>query len=317
MIKYFRQFIGAVRKWWRGGKPIEHYHELYFVQTFAPDFCQIQTDGLETATDWCSRGEELIQASQYKEAIVCFEQALKTTPRHAGALSGKGLCFYKLGYIKTALNCFLQALDFFPKDAGLLVNCGNCYCHIQEYEKALQSYKKALRYCSSPILWNNIGYSYVCLKRYKDACSAYRKALKASGPEDIDVLGNAAAAFLKSGNYEEAVDYFDRCLQLAPEDHLLLNNAAVYLALRNCHDQAVKCCEKAINLKPDSSTYLCNKGMLLLEMGINDQADHYLQEAINRDCLNNAAWRGKAVLHFIRGEKGDALYCFNRSLGLN
>jgi tetratricopeptide (TPR) repeat protein len=291
VIKYFRQFIGAVRKWWVGGKTIEHYQELYYLQSIAPEFQHVQSCNLESPTDWCLKGEELVQASQFQEAILCFEQVLKLSPRHVAALSGKGFCFYKMGYIKTAFECFSQALAFQPKDIGLLVNCGNCYCHFQEYDKALQCYKKALRYCASPIIWNNAGYCLVCLKRFEDACSAYRKAIKVSETEDVNILSNAAAAFLKSGKYREAMYFFDRSLQLAPQDDLLLNNAAVYLAFRNDYDQAVKCFDEAIHLQPDNSIYLCNKGMLLLEMGISDEAAHHFEEAINRDSSNNAAWK--------------------------
>lgn len=317
MINNFRDFFKAVQKWWGGGKSIEYYQELYFVQSFTPDFQQVGSYTFESPTEWCLKGEELLQNSQYKEASICFEQALKLAPRNTSALSGKGFCYYKMGYIKIALKCFSQALQSHPKDVSLLVNCGNCYCHFQEYSKALEYYNKALRYCSSAVIWNNIGYCLVCLGRYEEACSAYLKALETSGTEDVDLLVNTAAAFLKSGNYQEAMYYFDKSLQLAPEDHLLLNNTAVYLAFRNCYDQAVKCCEKAIALEPDNPTYLCNKGMLLLEMGMDDQAAHYFQEVINRDYSNSAAWRGKAVFHFRRGEEEDALYCLNRSLGLN
>ena len=93
VIKYFRQFFRDIRRWWGGGKTIEHYQELYFLQAFAPDFQQIQSYKLESPADWCLKGEELIQSSQYKKASICFEQALKIAPRHADALSGKGFCF--------------------------------------------------------------------------------------------------------------------------------------------------------------------------------------------------------------------------------
>ena len=317
MINHIREFLRAVQRWWWGERSVESYRELYFLQAVAPDIQYIQAYNLESPTEWCSKGEELMRRSRYKEACVCFEQALRMAPRHADALSGKGFCFYKQGYIKTAFNLFSQALAIHPKNVALLANCANCYCHFQEYNKALSCYKKALRYCESAVIWNNIGYCFVCMGRYGDACSAYLKAIKLSANEDAGLLGNIAAAFIKSGNCQDAMYYFDKSLQLAPMDHLLLNNAAVYLAMRNEHEQAVKCCEKALELQPDNAAYLCNKGMLLLEMGASDQAADCFQEAIVRDYSNSAAWRGKAVFHFNRGEEEDALYCFNRSLGLN
>lgn len=314
MIRCFRQFFRNIKRWWGGEKEKKNYKEIYYLQSIAPNIQQLRSGDL--VTDWCLKGEEFMRSSNYKKASFCFERVLQIAPRHAGALSGKGFCLYKLGNIKAALDCFSEALACHPKDADLLVNCGNCYCYFQDYKKAIQYYEKALKYDDSPVIWNNIGYCLVCLKRETDACSAYLKALDNCDMEDADILGNAAAAFLRSGSYREAMYFFDRCLQLTPEDHLLLNNVAVYLAFRNCYAQALKCCEKAIALEPNP-TYLCNKGMLLLEMGVSDQAALYFEKALNTDCSNNAAWKGKAVLHFRKGEKNEALYCFNRSLGLN
>ncbi|HBG22545.1 MAG: tetratricopeptide repeat protein [Syntrophaceticus sp.] len=314
MIRYFRQFMRDVKRWWGGEKEIKNYKEIYYLQSFASNAQPLHSVNPET--DWCLKGEEYLRSSNYKNASFCFERALQIAPRHVGAISGKGFCLYKLGRLKAALDCFLEALACSPKDVALLVNCGNCYCHLHDYDKAIQYYKKALRYDDSPIILNNIGHCLVYLKRDEEACSAYLKALDNCDQENADILGNAAAAFLRTGNYRESMYYFDRCLQLAPEDHLLLNNAAVYLASRDCPVQALKCCEKAIAQEPDNPTYLCNKGMLLLEIGIGDQAAYYFEEALQIDCSNNAAWSGKAVLHFSRGERKDALYCLNRSLGL-
>jgi tetratricopeptide (TPR) repeat protein len=267
VFRYFRQLFRNVKRWWGGEKEIKNYKEIYYLQSIAPKVQQLQSGDLET--DWYLKGEEFMRSCNYKKASFCFERVLQITPRHAGALSCKGYCLYKLANIKAALDCFLEALVAHPKDADLLVNCGNCYCHLQDYNKAIQYYEKASEYDDSPVIWNNIGYCLVCLKRERDACFAYQKALDNCDNEDADILGNAAATFLRSGSYNEAMYIFDRCLQLTPEDHLLLNNVAVYLAFRNCYPQALKCCEKAIALEPNPN-YLCNKGMLLLEMGVSD-----------------------------------------------
>lgn len=314
MIRYFRQFIRDVKRWWGGEKEVGNYRDIFYLQSFASNAQPLPSASLEK--DWCLKGEEYIKSSDYKNASFCFERALQIAPRHAGALSGRGFCLYKLGRLKAALDSYLEALVLHPKNVALLVNCGNCYCHFQDYEQALRYYKSALKSDNSPTIWNNIGHCLVCLKRNEEACSAYLKALKNCEQEDADILGNAAAAFLRTGNYRDAMYYFDSCLQLDPNDHLLLNNAAVYLASRNCSVQALKCCERAIAQEPNNPTYLCNKGMFLLEIGISDQAAYYFEKALHLDCSNNAAWSGKAVLHFRRGEKEDALYCFNRSLGL-
>lgn len=321
MMKLVDNFFQIVRSLLKK-KTINNYQGLYYLQTAelktADYFYFDDHEKKEQQTvGWYLQARELVGKSRYKEASLYYDQILRTTKNHVGALTGKGYCLLKLGRYRNALNYFSKALSYHKKNVELLNNIGVCYCRLQEYANALQYFEKALQYDrNSHVLWNNIGYCLTSLGRYDGACAAYRKALKTSGSEDVCLIGNAAAALLKSGNYRDAMYYFDRALQMTPQDPLLLNNAAVYLAVRGNYNSAVNCCCKALAVEPENSIFLCNKGMLLLEMGDTDKAAFYLHEALQRDRTNPTAWMGLAVLHLCKGSRAEALDCYNRSLGL-
>lgn len=318
--KLFRQFLGG--RWKRRGRPGESFPRLYFLQTdlVSPPYQPLPSDGYiqqDSSEIWFHRADKMLQGFRYQEAKRCFDRALEINPRDGIALAGKGYCLYKLGDIETALGYYKKACSINPRDGILLNNMGICYCHLQLYQEALECLEKAqdLGYVSEALL-NSKGYCLARLNRYDEACSAFKAALEKSEKANMELLGNLAAALLKSGKQKDAMYYFDLALQQAPDEPVLLNNVAVYLAEQGRLDLALKCYNQALFREPENLTFLCNKGACLVQAGDYERAYACLEDVIKRARENSLAWGSLAVLHLRKGNPEEALYCFNRSLGL-
>lgn len=83
--------------------------------------------------------------------------------------------------------------------------------------------------------------------------------------------------------YEEALEYYNKALQINPYEPVALNNSAtVYFELKN-FDEALKRFMRAVELKPDYADAYMNIGSCYGMAGQYDKAIFYLEKAVGAD----------------------------------
>ena len=90
------------------------------------------------------KGNTMLNSSKYEEALVTFDQVLKTDTRSVDALTGKGLIFNQLGRYEEAIPWFDKALSIDPKFVDALYNKADALGELGEYEEAIVWTDKAL-----------------------------------------------------------------------------------------------------------------------------------------------------------------------------
>ncbi len=291
-------------------------HHLNAVQTSSLTLDVNVESDVDSADYWLLKGEALIQQDRFMEANHCFDQALGHDSADAFALNYKGYCLYKLGYYETALSCLRQAALLDPRHPEINIIKALCLCHLHQFEEALTYFTRALRYgChESPDLWNNKGFCLARLGRRREASIAFRIALDKCSAASLEILGNVASVMVEMGAYHQALEYFNRALELDAEDHVLLNNLGYCLEVLGHSDQALQCYEKAVLQAPDNPTYLCNQGFCMLRLQYWDRAFECLQEVVRHDPRNGIAWCGIAAAALAKGFTDEALSYYNKAL---
>ena len=90
-------------------------------------------------------GLELLQAGNYEEAIVAFENEIAEEKNLDEAYRGVGIAYFELKDYSSAADAFENALANEAREtASIYQMLGASYLQLDEYEKALENYKKAL-----------------------------------------------------------------------------------------------------------------------------------------------------------------------------
>jgi len=115
---------------------------------------------------------------------------------------------------------------------------------------------------------------------YENAIKYYDKALEINST-DINVLYNKALALDSLGRHDEAVSYYDKVLAIKPNDTDSLNNKGLDLDVLGKHDEAISYYDKVLSINPTDADALYNKGLALDNLGKHDQAILFYKQVLD------------------------------------
>lgn len=103
--------------------------------------------------------------------------------------------------------------------------------------------------------WNALASAQLMDEDYSNAITSSEYAI-AINPDDPDGLTSKANGLFRLGNYEDALEYFNRLEKLMPDDDLVLLNEGVCLVNLQRHLEAISYLERALEVADEESEIL-------------------------------------------------------------
>jgi len=170
-------------------------------------------------------------------------------------------------------------------------------------------------------VWYNEGNLHSKANRYENAIEAYDKALQLN-PDDIDIYISKATVLCELKRYLEALDAYEKVLQLSSSnkhDICYANMGHILYELKS-FDAALKAYEMAINLSPDKEIFYIYKGEILREKNLYPAAllayEKVIQSTKNR-IIGAKAWAGKGHMLLKLKCYPEAFVAYQEALKLN
>jgi tetratricopeptide (TPR) repeat protein len=129
-------------------------------------------------------------------------------------------------------------------------------------------------------------------------------------------LYNKAFSLSSLGHLQEAISYYDKCLELEPRNSDALNNKGVCLRKLGRLPEALECYEKAILASRHNASAWTNKGNCLFTLGRLPEAIASLNKAIDLDSRNESAWLNKGIVEEKLGLRIEAAISYRRFVDL-
>lgn len=167
---------------------------------------------------WRQKGDVLMQAERYEEALVAYEKAFELNPDwHDLAIND---ALEKLNYpehevFARLLENYDRALGNYPDNAQLWYKRAMLLSTQSEAaEAALESYDRSLAINPGDVgCWYNRALLLTKLQRLEDAVISYERAL-AIDPDNESCWHNQALLLEQLGRYEAALNSYDRLLDV-------------------------------------------------------------------------------------------------------
>ncbi len=160
-----------------------------------------------------------------------------------------------------------------------------------------------------------IGYCLTRLGKNKEAIEPYQKALQLK-PKDPTILNNLCAADGNSGRYVEAVKSCQEAIQLKPDLAEAYNNLGWSYRQLGRHQDAIQACKQAILLQPDMATAHYNLGNAYAALKRYQEAAESYKQAIRIDFDYAEAHLNLGAAYNQTGKYEDAVDSYKRALQL-
>jgi len=293
-------------------KNLSHlYYELTGEAVEPPGIIEME------ASELSNKGISLANLGLHKEAIDCWQQALRLDPNFAKAHNNLGFAYTKQGRLDEAIGEFKEALKLNPNDAVAHNNLGVAYKDQGRLDEAIGESQEALRlnpnYAEAH---NNLGIAYAKQWRHDEAIREFREALRLN-PNLVEVHNNLGNAYNDQGRHDEAIGEYQEVLRLNPNDaeaHCNLGNAYGDLGR---HDEAIGEYQEALRLDLNLAEAHYNLGLAYYERGRHDEAIGEYKEALRLNPSDAQAHYNLGAAYAEQGRLDEAIGEYGEAVRLN
>jgi tetratricopeptide (TPR) repeat protein len=225
-----------------------------------------------------NRGQELLDAGKYAEAIEPLKKSIKLLPStEAGPHYTLGVVYRMLNRYDDAIEEFSEALKIDPALTSAALRRGVCWYYKDEYALAQADFEDASVGGSAsgdtsasnfnsacPLTWK--GMTLVKLGQLRDAVNVYSEALRSDNryaPAHI----NRGLAYIALREYAKAVADFDLAIRSTPKDASLYFKRGVAQGGLGDWRGAVKSYTEALRINPKYAEAYSNRSAAYRRLG--------------------------------------------------
>lgn len=272
-----------------------------------------------------NKGKILYQQGELTQAIAAHQKAIKSDSNNADAWSSLGLAQMSLGQYQEALKSFDRAQEIAPDNPTFWIQKGIVLKALQLPQEANNFYQEALavydevtnKNNKNPALWSDRGFVLLQLNRPQDAFASYDRALMLNENFYEALIGKANAYNLVK-DYQQALVWFDRALEIRPQDYQVwYNRGNLQLQGLNNPTEALKSFQKATTINPDFYPAWLGQGFSFNALEKYPDAKSALNTAMKFNSRDPYAWFNLGLALEALGELQSAYDAYHKAVELN
>lgn len=150
---------------------------------------------------------------------------------------------------------------------------------------------------------------------FNEALNDFNKAIELA-PNHFDAFNNRGNLFMNHNLYDSALKDFNKAIKLKPDLSTAYYNRGIIFMQEKKFDQAIKDFSKAIELKPNDFETYFKRGYVFTTIGRNEEALNYYNKAIKINPDKVQAYINRGYLYMTLKENDAALKDFSKAIRL-
>jgi len=163
--------------------------------------------------------------------------------------------------------------------------------------------------------WNRKGLAFFNLSRYSEALQCFDKAIQLE-PNNAVYWYNKGGTLDNLSRDNEALQCYDKATQLEPNNAMYWANKGGTLDNLSRDNEALQCYDKAIQLEPNNAMYWFAKGLVLSSLKRYNEALQCYDKATQLESNNAGYWGSKGGALARLERYNEALQCYDKATQL-
>jgi len=159
--------------------------------------------------------------------------------------------------------------------------------------------------------WSLAGNAQVERGEYEEAVESYDRAINLD-LYNPDLWYNKGLALTRLGRYEEALECYQRATNIKPFDADLWLSRGATLSGLGKYEEALECYDRAIEFDSENSDAWNNRGTVLAKLDRREEALESYDRAVEIEPEDADAWNNKGTILTQLGRHQEALNCYER-----
>lgn len=255
---------------------------------------------------------------RYLKAISSYERLTQLDATRYDSMKNKGISLNKIGRYKESVESLEKFIQLNPKDDQALFYYANSLNKVGQKGKALEIYNQVLRLTKSEShrVLNNMGLIYVDLKEYDNAIESFERALNVN-PQYTAALLNISGPLLELGKYDEALESINKVLNTRPEGQYsdrAWYNRGLLLLRKEQYSEAKGAFEKALSINGSNYDAMNNLAIALKHLKKYDEALDNLDKILSKNPNDTYALGNKAAVFNEMGAQDESMRILYKAL---
>ena len=157
------------------------------------------------------------------------------------------------------------------------------------------------------------GNIFIANQQYEEAIDSYDRAVQIK-PDYHKAWNNRGLALGNLGRYEESIDSYDKALQIKPDYHDAWSNRGIALGNLGRYEQEIDSYDNALQIKPDLHQAWYNRGFVLVNLGKYEEAINSYGKALQIKPDYHQAWSSRGIALWNLGRYEEAIISLFQSL---
>jgi len=304
-------------------KKIEQLHvvghsipELTAQEEFVNNYDKhLPKDPVERADLITSSGTMLEEYKRYKEALECYELALKSDKNNTHTLFHKArILDHRFDRLTDAKTVYRQVLKIDPKAWDSWLNLGIIYGLEENYKEAKICFENGLKHDPKNIF---LLMSTRVLEQDVKKGIEFVKQAESVEPNNVRVHALKSELLMKLGQKNEAYEEINKALEIDSNDAATLSVKSGYLIKEKKYNEAIKYLERLSVQQPNNIRNLNSLGHCLIKINDYATSTSILNKALNVDPNNADTQYNIACVKVLLGEINEGLHALERAVKLD
>lgn len=207
-----------------------------------------------------------------------MQAKLENTPKDYQTLFSLAASFHATGDFEQSLKFSDQLVKFHPNEVNVFVARSQLFSSMDRVQDAINAATHGLQIKKTTVLYVNRGFAYDKLGEFEKALDDYERALEIN-PEDVMALNNRGAVLIQQKKFDQAIRDFTVALRIHKVDFLYRGRGLAYRHSGNL-DKAIADLTTAINVNPGNSKNYLSRGRTYFQMDQGELAKSDFSKAL-------------------------------------